>query len=677
MGQAIRVSTFLGMSPRTAERQLPDGGAVDATNLVITSGEIRPIRQPALAHEPAGSGPWLAVYRAEDDGVVEWLAWTVDVDVARVPLATDVEPRYCWTGDNEPRFAQFSGLPSTFYTLGVPAPQAAPSVGHSGGTGSAVSRIYCYTFFSALGEESAPSPVSGLTAGKVDGTWAITAMDAFPVSSGTVSGSHSSGVTTFVMAASANHWLRVGEGVTISSVDMLVTEVTNAYTFKVAGNYAAATSWARVAPWNTTSMKRRLYRSAGTNATFQLVHDDVSTTYNDTLTDAQIMGDELISQDWSLPPVGLRGMLALPNGAMSGFVGNLLCFSEPYQAHAWPTAYQFGTDFEIIGTGAYGNTVVAATAGAPAYSTGSEPASVTMEKVNATWPCLSKRSVFSVGDGVGFATADGLAFVGASGASIMTQPMFSKVEWAPLDPSSMIAAAAEGKIFVRWSGPDGTSGIMVFAGGESIGLTLLSAVPDELYADARNGKLYFVDSDGISQFDAGYGDRLAYQWRSKEFVLPAPVNMGAARVDLVSEQSEADYEAALAAYEAAVAAQAALVTGYKGGGSFGGAAMNTYAVNGSNIRPLDDTSEPTSLGVTFTLYYNGQQAFSRFLRASETFRLPAGKKSDVIALGLNGTVRVKSVAVAETATGLKQVGPSERFRRCRWRAIRVTSSTRP
>lgn len=651
MGQAIRVVNFLGMSPRTAERLLPDGGAVDATNLVITSGEIRPIKRPDLVHTPVSGSPWLSVYRAEYGGSQKWLSWSVDVDVARAPLSSDVEARYYWSGDNEPRYATFTGLPGTFYSLGVPKPQATPTVSPSGGVGAAISRVYCYTFFSALGEESAPSPVSATTSGKVDDTWAIGAMDAFPVSSGTVTGAFSAGATTFTMAASANHWLRVGEEITVSGTDMLVTAVTNAFTFKVAGNYAAATSWARVAPWNTTGMKRRLYRSAGTNATFQLVHDDVGATYNDTLTDAQILGDELISQDWPLPPVGLRGLFALPNGAMVGFVGNLLCYSEPYQPHAWPLAYQFGTDFEIVGAGSYGSTVVAATAGMPVVFTGVDPLSVTADRVRAVWPCLSKRSVFSVADGVGFATADGLAFVGAGGASIMTQSMFSKVEWTPLAPASMIAAAAEGKIFVRWIGADGTSGTMIFHAGEQVGLTLLSAVPDELYADERNGKLYLVDSTGIAQYDAGVGDRLTYQWLSKEYVLGAPVNFGAARVDLLSEQTQEDRDAAQAVYDAAVAANSAAMASYKGSGALGGVGLNAQTLNGSGLANL---SVPTLADVVFTLYYDGAVVFSKALAESTRFRLPSGLKSDIVSVGLNGSVRVKSIALAETMLALKQ-----------------------
>lgn len=650
MPQPIRIAPFLGMSPRVAERLLPDGAAVDATNLVLTSGEIRPIKRPLLVETPAGSGPWLAVYRAEYGGAEEWLAWAVDVDVARVPLSSDVEARYCWTGDNEPRMAVFSGLPSTFYSLGVPAPKAAPSVGHSGGTGSAVSRVYGYTFFTALGEESAMSPASTLTAGKVDGTWAITGMDAFPVSSGTVSGVHSAGFTTFTMAASANHWLRAGEEVTIAGDDLVVTEAATASTFKVPGDYSAATTWARVAPWNTSGMKRRLYRSAGTNATYQMVTDNAGTSYNDTLTDAQILGDELISASWVLPPVDLSGIIALPNGCMCGFSGNQLCYSEPYQAHAWPVANQFGTDFEIVGIAAYGTTVVAATAGAPTVFNGNDPSTVTPDKIDVVWPCLSKRSVIAVGDGVSYATAYGLAYVGAKGFEIMTQPMFSKVEWAPLNPASMVGAVSEGRIFMRWSGTDGSAGIMVFSGADQVGLTLLSNVPDELYSDPRNGKLYMVDSGGIYQYDADTGDRLSYSWRSKEYYLPKPGNYGAARVDFVSEQSQLDYDAAQAAYVAAVAANAALVSAYKGSGALGGASINALLLNGST---LANVSTPALAGLTFTLYYGGEAYFSKTLAATQSFKMRAGKKSDAVSIGITGNVRVKSILIAETMKALE------------------------
>lgn len=646
----IRIVPFLGMLPRVAERLLGEGASVDATNVNLTSGEIRPIKQPLLVHTPSSSGPWLSVYRAEWEGAQTWLSWNVDVDVARAPLPSSVEARFYWTGDNEPRYSKFSSLPATFYALGIPRPQGSPGVSHSGGTGAAVSRFYVYTFFSALSEESPESPVSAFVTGKVDGTWAISGMDAFPANSGTGTASHLAGVTTFTNTGT--HWLRAGDEITLGTTKMVVATVPTAGTFTVAGNYAAETAWSRVAPWNTTGMKRRLYRSSGTAGTFQLVHDDVGTSYNDTLTDTQILGDELISQTWEPPPASLHGIISLPNGAMAGFFGNQLCFSEPYQPHAWPVAYRRSTDYEIVGIEAFGTTVVACTAGRPYIAQGTEPISVTVESVDRVWPCLSKRSVVSVGDGVLYATTNGLAYVGMNGARIWTEAFFSREEWAPLVPTSMISAAVEGRVFVRYVGSDGAKGIMVFSPQEaSIGLTMLSAVPDELYADPRNGRLYLVDEDGVHQYDAGIGPRLSYSWKSKEYHLPNPINLGAAKVDFVGEMTAADYAQELADYEAAVVANNALVTGYAGIGGLNGSGVNGMLVNGSNIQ---NVGLPDLEAGTFTLYCEGKPVYSRLLVADQrAFKLPAGFRADDIAVGLTGTLRIKNVKLAETMQGLK------------------------
>lgn len=646
----IRIVPFMGMLPRVAERLLGDGAAVDATNVNLTSGEIRPIKRPLLVNTPSVSGPWLSVHRAEWNGAQVWLAWNKDVDVARAPLPSSVEARYYWTGDGEPRYAKFSDLPSTFYALGVPRPQAAPGVSVTGGTGLDVSRFYVYTFYSALNEESRESPVSALVTGKVDGTWAITGMDAFPANSGTISVSHSGGVST--CTNTGNHWLRVGDEVVIAGSTVAVSEVTSASVFKVPGDFTGATSWARKAPWNTAGMKRRLYRSTGTAGTFQLVHDDVGTSYNDTLSDAQILGDELISQAWDPPPSNLRGLIALPNGAMAGFFGNQLCFSEPYQPHAWPEAYRRATDFEIVGIESFGTTVVACTRGRPYVAQGTEPENVVLESVDKVWPCLSKRSVVSIGDAVLYATSHGMAYVGMGGSMIWTEAFYSREEWTPLDPATMVSATAEGRVFVRFIGTDGAKGVLVFSPAEaSMGLTMLSLVPDELYADPLNGKLYLVDSEGIHQYDAGVGPRLSYSWKSKEYHLPNPINLGAAKVDFVGEMTQADYDKAQADYAAAVAYNQTLLPSYSGFGALNGAAINASELNGSNLEPA---ALPDIESMTFTLYCDGLAVYSRKLVADQSaFKLPAGFRAENIAVGLTGTLRVKTVKLAESMTGLK------------------------
>lgn len=652
MSQPLRFSPFLEMLPRTAERLLPDGMAVEADNLEISSGEIRALRAPLLVHAPSGSGPWYAVYRAEKNGAEKWLAWNKDVDVVKGQLTADVDARYYWTGDNEPRFSTYDSLPATIYSLGIPSPQSAPGASHSGGTGSAASRIYAYTYFSALGEESGPSPACALTAGKVDGTWAITGMNEIPINSSGAAGVFASGSTTFNTTGAVRHWLRAGDEIVLGGTKVVVTEVPSASSFKVLGDYSAITSWSRAAPWNTVGMKRRLYRSAGTLAGLQLVADDVGTTYNDTLTDAQIPGDDLISLNWELPPVGLRGLFIHPSGALGGFVGTRLRLSEPLQGHAWPTNFEFATDSEIVGAQTFGNSIVAATATRPYVYTGQEPESLSPDTVDEVWPCLSKRSVVSLGDGVAYATSHGIAYVGLRGRMILTDGIFIKEQWDQLDPSSMVGSVAEGKLFMRWVGLDGSKGIMVFAIGQA-GMRRLSDCPDELYADPRNGRLYMVTSAGVAQYNAATGARLNYAWKSKEHYLPTPTNYGAIKIDFTSEISEEDFDAAQAVLAAQVAANAALVAGYKGTGGLNGAMVGGMMVNGSNI---GNVSMPELASVTFSLIADGKLIFSRQVVAGYgLIRPPAGKKYQTAQIALNGNCRVKAVRMAETPADLARV----------------------
>lgn len=652
MSQPLSFVPFMGMVPRTAARLLPAGMAVQADNLDIASGEIRALKAPLLVHTPAGSGPWLAAYRPEWNGAEKWLTWTKDVDVVKAPLDAEVEPRYYWTGDNEPRFSTFTNLPSTFYALGIPGPRTAPTVAPSGGVGSDVSRVYCYTYFSALGEESAPSPASTIATGKVDGTWAISAMDGFPLNSGAISGTFAAGVTTF--NNTGWHWLRKGEEILLGSTKVVVSEVVDADTFKVAGDYTAITSWSRVAPWNTTGMKRRLYRSAGTVATFQMVADDVGTTYNDTLTDENIQGDELISTGWELPPVGLRGIFVHPSGALGGFIGTKLRLSEPFQGHAWPVANEYGTDSEIIGVGLFGTSIVACTASRPYVFTGNEPESISADAVDEVWPCMSKRSVVSTGDGVAYATSHGAAYIGMRGRQIITEGFFTRTEWEPLDPSSMIGASAEGRLFMRWKGTDGSRGVMVFVQNEpASGMRRLADCPDELYADPRNGKLYLLDSNGVSMYNAGTGARLNYSWRSKVVYLPQPANYGAVKIDFQSEMSQADFDAAAAEFQAEIAGNEALVASYAGAGGINRSQVNGMLLNGSNIRNI---GLPALSSVTFSFFADGELLHSRTLvGGSGFFRMPAGKRYSTAQIGLTGNTRIKGVRIATTPEELARV----------------------
>ena len=656
-----RISVFNGIIPQSAPRVLPDGNAQLASNVKLTSSELKPLRGLYPTIVPAKPMPALAFYLAREGNNSAWLSWPYDVDVVKSPLPSSVESRYYWTGDGEPRFGKYSDItagggndyPHSYFSLGIPKPVSKPTVTSSGGVGSAVTRYYCYTFFSQYGEESAPSPVSVSLTGKVDDTWAIAGMDVAPANSGTGTATFSSGVTTFANAASALTWLRTGDTVTISGTDMLVTGTPSSSSFTVAGDYHTATAWARKAPWNTANMKKRLYRTSGTLGTFQLVDDTIAigtTTYNDNKTDANILGDELISTGWLPPPTDLKALIVHSSGALIGISGNQICMSEPYQPHAWNPAYQLSTDYNGIGLATYGSSVIVTTSGNPYEITGVDPASMTMEKISGSYPCLSKRSHIDIGDAVIYASSYGLVSIGVNGVIILTQRYFRKDDWAFYKPENMVCEFANGYIYIATIDANGVRKVLVM---DSDDLVIADVETYELYTDKSTGKLYASTATNISEWDSSAAVPLQGSWKSKIFMYPKPVNLGAAKIefdlsiDPDARQAIINQIASIKTFNDAVVATGILKAGYN---AF---MYNGRSVNGSLLKKFPDL--PPSNEITFTLFYDGKVYFARVVKDNKAFKLPAGKKSDTIEIQISSQCGINEIRIAETMEGLKEL----------------------
>lgn len=673
----LKLSPFGGLVPRTGARLLPDNAAQVASNVKLQSGELRPLREPLLVSAPTKTRPALSLYRARYLENAAWFTWPMDADVVRIPLTLEAESRFAWTGDGIPKIATYTDAvsggnndyPKIEYALGVPAPVAAPTVTPSGGVGAATTRIYQYTYFSILGEESAPSPASNLITGKVDDTWAITAMDALPVNSGNITAlTHTGAGKSVTITTAAVHMNRVGEQVTIAGVTT-VTNVNGTWTLTAvsltgktmtftvtstpAGTYNNATdttdTWTRTVSFNIASMKRYLYRSTGLTGTIQLVADDVGTTYNDVLNDSQILGDELISAGWIQPPVGLTGLKVHSSGALVGFTGSILCFSEPYQAHAWPLTYQRSTDRDIVGISAIGSDVAVGTKGNPWIASGVEPATMTFDKVEGMYPCLSKRSVIGFRDGLIYASAHGLVLATRDGVSIFTEPWYTKDEWAELAPSTMMCATAYGRLYLSYLA-GGNRVIQIFDGDL---LVTADVETYSLYTDESAGELYISDSDGIKSWDNANGYPLQGAWRSKDFVLLMPVNLGAAKIEFDLAIDPATQQAILDAIDAAETANAAFLVSALGiHGGYNARQYNQEQYNGSDLLSVPET--PPSNQVTFILRKNEDElVVSRVASDNKAFRLPAGYKEQVFSVEVLTQCVVKEIRVAETMYGLR------------------------
>lgn len=661
MGAPLIFAGFKGIVPKLSKRMLPAMAGQAATNIKTSSGEVQPYRAPKIVLKPNKPMPPIGIYRPVYDQNTAWYSWPYDVDTVRFQLAPGIEPRFGWTGDGEPRWGSYwyaltgggSNYPAAFYALGIPNPINKPTVTPSAtGSGATITRFYLETFFSKDGEESGPGPVSLGTNGKVDDTWNIANLSPFPANSGVGTAAFAVGETTFTNTGTAPTWLRVGDEIVIGTDKVVVTACPAAHQFKVSGNYSAATSWSRVAPWNTVGMKRRLYRTAGTAAGFQMVSDDVGLTFSDNLSDSAILGDELISDGWQPPPANLRGLFMTPFGSIGGFADNQFYLSEPMQPHAFKDVYSWTTDYEIVAAGISGVDIAVATTANLYVGIGSDPTNFALSKNNdAPYPCLSKRSMTSDGVGAIYATTHGIVYVSGGSAKIISGDFFTVDEWRPLNPETMFFEVAYGRIYMGYTDSNETQRILMFDTGTG-DLFNLDIPAHSLYADETTGKLYIGTTEGIAEFDPADGAPMALEWHSKEVVLSSPVNLGVAKVEFDRAIDPAVKAAQQAAYDAAVAANTDMLTDGDIGGMFGVDAFGEVAWAGDTLLEIPDL--PAENTVTFTLFSDGVQKHSRVVSSSEPFVLPAGYKSDTYSVKVNSQCQIKRVILAETHKSLKQ-----------------------
>lgn len=676
---ALKISPFAGLAPRIAPELLPENAAQIATNCRVNTGDLSPLRGALSVGSTTKSGTPQSIFRIDEDAGSAWLAWVNDVDCVRGPITG--LGRYYYTGDGVPKVTTLAlatngganDYPKLYRALGVPKPITKPTVAPSGGVLADVSRYYQYSFYDDFNQESAFSPVSTLTTGKPDGTWAISGMDAAPPNSGGISAITYSG-TTVTITGDATHFNRVGDEITLAGVTT-VTNVNGTWTLTAADSTAKTMSfvvttaptgtydnavdttdtWTRTVPWGTCT--KRLYRTSGTLAQFQLVADGITTpTFSDALSDSAILGDEAISADWELPPVGLRGLAIHPSGALVGFTGNELCFSEPYQPHAWPTRYRLRTNYAIMAIAVYGSTVAVATEAVPYLAQGYEPGQITLQDMKEPAPCLYKLSMVGVPDGGVYAANDGLIKVGDAGVENLTiSSAYRREQWRAMNPSTMRIAYAGGVIYIVYTKTGQAQRLLIL----SDALTEAEIDADGLYTNPFDGDLHYIKDKTIYKFDSDDSRLLLQNWKGREIVLPSPQTWTAARIRFESEIDQAILDALQADYDATVAANANVVAAVAGGtgtskGALNGASMNVLQVNASEIKtPVDPGN--TAAEVTFTLYADGAFKYSRVVRNASIFRLPGEYKASRYSVELSSATRIKSVEIGTNPDALANV----------------------
>ncbi len=386
-------------------------------------------------------------------------------------------------------------------------------------------------------------------------------------------------------------------GLTNSSADItdgIVTDVVDSYTF----TYTSA----GVAIADTADTTGVLYHDVsedqddddarywGDGGDFDFVDD-----YN-----SRRLTDNLVSDEWVPPPEDLSGLTVIQNNILAGFVRNSLYMTEPNQPHAWPEAYIKVLDVDIVAIRALsGIGAVILTTKQPYILTGSDPANMTLQKVDALYPCTSAKGAVSMNFGVLYPTYEGLALYSPSGGiRLVTAPIYSEDEWSSdYDPTSIVGVYYDNNYFASH-----TDGSFVYMYEQQGGGSFVNCDTSftAAYNDAINGRLYIVvdDSGDVYEWDDTAQANQTAEWKSKVMLSEDYHNIGAARV-------KADY-----------------------------------------------TGSPS---VTFTLWANGVQVYSNPVYNEEIFRLPRGYRTDTFEVSVTGDTRIRAIHLGQTPLSLKEV----------------------
>jgi hypothetical protein len=497
-----------------------------------------------------------------------WFHWTEDVSVARSPIADLTDYRVVYTFDDEsaaPRMTyetladdgSGTDYPISSYLLGVTSPSVAPNTTVTG-TADDVNevpevRTYLYTRVSGQTEQGVPSPAStdinwrtgqGVDVilfedlPKTTEGYNITSLYLYRVNSGVTDAEYQ-----FVAELSASNYDEVGD---IESVNTSTEHITitahglsndDRVHFTTTGALPTGLS-INVAYFvvnkttNTFQVSLTLGGSAvdltGAGSGTSTCHN--TAVYADAVA-ADDLGEVLPSEEWDVPPTDMHHVTEMPNGMLVAASRNSLCFSEPYQPHAWPETYRQAVDADIVALGVFGSTVVVTTKNEPWLAHGVHPDSVSLEKLEVPYPCVSGQGMVDMGMFVLYPSIDGLVKVSRSEVSLVTDGVITPKQWRALKPSTFKAFRWDELYFAFYD--DGTSQKGIIFDPRTASITYTDATyATGGYLNPLTGDLYLQDSAAdIEKWDADSSSSLTALWKSKIFATSAFTNYGFARVD--------------------------------------------------------------------------------------------------------------------------------------------------
>lgn len=450
----ISITGFTGEFPKIKPRHLAPNAAQLSVNARLDDGAITPLSGSAIVTDLLT--PKQTVYLHGST----WFSWDVDVNVLPGPVATD---RLYVTGNGVPKmYAE-----TQWFDLALPAPSTAPTIANTQAHDPAneESVLYVYTWVTAYGEESAPSPTQD---------------------------------------------------------DPLLTDPA---TSVLVNGFEAPPANRNVTKMRIYRSKTSDF---GETSLFFVAEQNVPVTAFTHSLDTHPLNEVISTIDYDTPPDDLSGIIAMPNGMMVGHTGRELHFCEPYMPHTWPSKYSLTVDYDIVGLAAFGSQLAVMTTGTPYRGQGTDPSTFVLEKLEENLPCLSKRGIVDLGYAAAYPSTEGLVLVSGAGAQLVTRPLFSRKDWQSLNPQSFVASHLDGQYIFGFTGAlNGASertGIIDLTGEQPFFMRS-DLVLNCAYHDIRTGRLYVQEGDNklYSFDDPGENWYRWVKWRSKLHDLPIEV----------------------------------------------------------------------------------------------------------------------------------------------------------
>jgi len=468
----IRFAGFAGENRAMHPKMLPETVCTVSRNVKPGRGDLRPWKQPlTVASVPTGHQ---TIYRMGRDVASDsqyWLSWPSVVHAVRGFEVDDTTERTYYTGDGAPKVTDntialaSTPYPTSFRPLGLPAPASALLVlmDAGSGTGDLETYFYVYTYVNDWGWESAPSPVSLMHERPSEATATLSGFSAPP-----------------------------------------------------SGNYQI----------NRIRIYRTQTGSTGTTEFFFLREIALGTTA--TQDTNQTLGEVLATTTWLTPPDDLSNLTTLWNGMAAGISGGVVRFCEAYVMYAWPIAYDaVPPDSKAVALGVFGQSLLVLTTGRPLLVSGSGPDSMDQLPLSIPQACIAARSVASMGNGVAWASNDGLCWYGEGGARLLTAGLMTREQWLTLRPETIIGRMYEGLYMGSYDDGSGRKAFLIDPNNPT-GLYFLDTGYEAMHFDELQDQLYVLSGTNVQRWDAG--TFLSARARSKEFRAPRPLNFAWAEV---------------------------------------------------------------------------------------------------------------------------------------------------